>query len=115
MAEAMGLPATTALAAAIWRGGHAERVDERQPFGPSGGVAAQPVDHRDRGGGGAETGCPWPAGVRPAVEEPLAVGERVPDVASQGFRDQEPRRGEVTHLGQQRQVAQLPAPSAGCV
>ncbi len=83
-------------------GGYAELVDDREPFGRAGVVAAQPVDHRDGGGRGAEAGCPGPAGVGPAVEEPVAVSERVLDVAGEGFGHEEPRRGEVADLGQQR-------------
>src|SRR5262245_4538035 len=40
-------------------GGDAQLAENGEPFRSAGVVAAQAVDHRDRGGGRAEAGCAW--------------------------------------------------------
>src|SRR5262249_36196311 len=90
--------------------GDAQLSEDGEPAVPGGLVAAQAVDHRDRGGGRAEAGCAWAAGLGPGVEEPAAVGDPVGGAAGQGACHQEPRRGRMPGLGQQGQVAPLPAP-----
>src|SRR5262249_11676397 len=90
--------------------GDAQLSEDGEPAVPGGLVAAQAVDHRDRGGCWAEAGCVWAAGLGPGVEEPAAVGDHVGGAAGEGVGHQEPRCGDMPDLGQQRQVAQLPAP-----
>ncbi|MFJ5032946.1 hypothetical protein ACIQB5_33880 [Streptomyces sp. NPDC088560] len=91
----------------------ARPVRDREPGRPCVVVAAQAVDHGDRRGGGAEHERPLPTAVFPRVEERRAVREHLVALACERLRDQEPGRGVVTGLGQQRMLGELPAPPAG--